>query len=77
MTTLKATIVGALLAVSSVASAEFSANIAVTSDYVFRGVSQTGADPAFSAGLEYQHATGGYVGTGPRTRWNLPLPHLI
>ncbi|HCW50371.1 MAG TPA: hypothetical protein DGP25_10535 [Brevundimonas sp.] len=34
---------------------EVSANVAVTSDYVFRGVSQTGEDPAIQAGLDLTH----------------------
>jgi uncharacterized protein (TIGR02001 family) len=38
-------------------------NIGVTSNYVFRGVSQTGDDPAVQGGLDYAHDSGLYVGT--------------
>jgi len=47
----------ALLALSGAASAEdrqfgWSVNVGGTSDYIFRGVSQTDGDPAFQAGRE-------------------------
>ena len=38
-------------------------NIALTSDYVFRGVSQTQNEPAIQGGFDYSHASGLYVGT--------------
>jgi uncharacterized protein (TIGR02001 family) len=41
---------------------EVSANLALTSDYVWRGVSQTNQNPALQAGAEYAHAIGVYVG---------------
>lgn len=41
---------------------EFSANVAFASDYVFRGISQTGTDPAVQAGLDWSHAGGVYLG---------------
>lgn len=41
---------------------KFSANIALTSDYVFRGVSQTQEDPALQAGLNFEHESGFYAG---------------
>ena len=41
---------------------EVSANVALTSDYVWRGVSQTDENPALQAGAEYAHAIGVYVG---------------
>lgn len=41
----------------------FSWNMAVTSDYVFRGVSQTDRKPAFQAGVDYSFGgSGWYVG---------------
>ena len=39
------------------------ANVTLTSDYVFRGISQTGGDPAIQGGFDYSHASGIYVGT--------------
>jgi uncharacterized protein (TIGR02001 family) len=41
----------------------FSANITLTSDYLFRGVSQTTNKPAIQGGFDYAHASGFYVGT--------------
>ncbi|MCX7033590.1 MAG: TorF family putative porin [Arenimonas sp.] len=40
----------------------FSWNAAITSDYMFRGVSQTQEDPAFQLGADYSFAGGFYVG---------------
>jgi len=40
-----------------------SANVGLYSDYVFRGISQTGGDPAIQGGLDYSHASGFYLGT--------------
>jgi uncharacterized protein (TIGR02001 family) len=40
-----------------------SANVTLTSDYVFRGISQTGGEPAIQGGLDYSHASGFYLGT--------------
>jgi uncharacterized protein (TIGR02001 family) len=54
--------VGALI-VSGTAAAEFSANIGATSNYVWRGVSQTDDAAAVSGGLDYAHEKGFYAGT--------------
>lgn len=43
-------------------SSPFSATLAVTSDYVFRGLSQTDEGPAFQAGAVYSAPMGFYVG---------------
>lgn len=59
--TLTATI-GALL-ISGAATAEFSANIGATSNYVWRGVTQTDDSAAISGGLDYAHESGFYAGT--------------
>ena len=45
------------------AMAEVSANIGLTSNYLFRGVSESDDDAAISGGLDYEHASGFYVGT--------------
>nr|VFK41460.1 MAG: conserved hypothetical protein [Candidatus Kentron sp. TC]VFK57034.1 MAG: conserved hypothetical protein [Candidatus Kentron sp. TC] len=43
---------------------EFSANAAITTDYLFRGVSQTNENPAIQGGFDYTHAPSGfYLGT--------------
>jgi uncharacterized protein (TIGR02001 family) len=54
--------VGALV-ISGSAAAEFSANIGATSNYVWRGVSQTDDAAAVSGGLDYAHESGFYAGT--------------
>ncbi|MBF0455746.1 MAG: hypothetical protein HQL72_13155 [Magnetococcales bacterium] len=41
---------------------ELSANVAITSDYVWRGVSQTNEDPAIQGGFDVGHDSGLYVG---------------
>jgi len=47
-----------------------SANVTLTSDYIFRGISQTGGDPAIQGGLDYSHKSGLYVGTwGSNVGW--------
>nr|VFK43773.1 MAG: conserved hypothetical protein [Candidatus Kentron sp. SD]VFK49175.1 MAG: conserved hypothetical protein [Candidatus Kentron sp. SD]VFK78550.1 MAG: conserved hypothetical protein [Candidatus Kentron sp. SD] len=43
---------------------DFSANAAITTDYLFRGVSQTNEKPAIQAGFDYTHIPSGtYLGT--------------
>jgi uncharacterized protein (TIGR02001 family) len=39
-----------------------SANVGVVSDYLFRGVSQTGQRPAIQGGFDYMHSSGFYAG---------------
>lgn len=40
-----------------------SANVALTTDYRFRGVSLSGGDPAIQGGIDVGHESGFYVGT--------------
>ncbi len=42
---------------------EFSANVDLTTDYIFRGQSQTGNLPTVDGGLDYAHESGFYAGT--------------
>ncbi len=49
--------------IGSAAHAEIVGNIAVSNNYVWRGVTQTGDQAAVSGGLDYSHASGAYVGT--------------
>jgi uncharacterized protein (TIGR02001 family) len=42
---------------------ESSANIALSSEYVWRGVGQSASDPAISGGFDLGHESGFYVGT--------------
>lgn len=46
-----------------VAQADFSANAAATSNYIFRGVTQTNDAAAVSGGVDYSNASGFYAGT--------------
>lgn len=48
---------------SSPLPGSFSGNIAITSDYVFRGVSQTNQDPAVQGGFDWDSGAGFYIGT--------------
>lgn len=49
----------------SVAQAQVTGNLGLTSDYRFRGVSQTQNAPAVQGGIDYTHSSGFYVGN-----WN-------
>ncbi|MDP2031050.1 MAG: TorF family putative porin [Thiobacillus sp.] len=47
-----------------------SGNIGMYNNYVFRGISQTGGDPAVQGGLDYTHSSGFYLGTwGSNVGW--------
>lgn len=63
MKTLVATSVLAALMGSSAAMAGASANIGATSNYVWRGITQSADDAAISGGLDYSHDSGLYIGT--------------
>jgi uncharacterized protein (TIGR02001 family) len=41
----------------------FTSNVALVSDYRFRGISQSYDDPAIQGGIDYTHASGAYLGT--------------
>ncbi|WFL78102.1 TorF family putative porin [Altererythrobacter arenosus] len=46
---------------------DFSANVALVSEYRFRGVDLSGGDPAIQGGLDLAHSSGFYVGTWAST----------
>ena len=52
----------ALQAAPSMVSADVSANVGVSSNYLFRGVTQTDNSAAVQGGLDYEHASGLYAG---------------
>jgi uncharacterized protein (TIGR02001 family) len=54
-------LLGAALVATRVDAADFSGSVAVTTDYVFRGVSQTQGDPALQLGLKLAFEPGVYV----------------
>ena len=45
-----------------VSSHSLSANVMLTSDYVYRGITQTNEDPALQGGFDYAHDSGFYLG---------------
>jgi len=63
MTNVRWLLASVALAASGVAGAgEFSSTVTATSDYDFRGVTQTSGDPAIQASLDYGFDSGLYVG---------------
>jgi uncharacterized protein (TIGR02001 family) len=44
------------------AQAEVSGNVAIQSDYVWRGISQNAEDPSIQGGFDYSHESGFYAG---------------
>jgi uncharacterized protein (TIGR02001 family) len=55
-------VAGALLAVAGAANAGFTVTPTITSDYDFRGLTQTDKDPAFQLGATYAFENGFYAG---------------
>jgi len=53
----------AVMGLSAAAQAELSANIGVTSNYIWRGVTQTNDGAAVSGGIDYANDSGFYAGT--------------
>jgi len=51
-----------ILALGGSLFAQFSFNLGATSDYVWRGVTQTEGDPALQGGIDWDHASGFYLG---------------
>lgn len=48
----------------------FSANVSLVSNYLYRGISQTGGKPAIQGGFDYEHSSGFYVGVwGSSISW--------
>jgi len=63
MKLLKTTAIAGLLVASGAASAlELSGNVALTSDYIWRGVSQTDGGPAVQGGFDADFGSGLYAG---------------
>lgn len=63
----KTLLASALVGASVAAHAEFSGNIGVTSEYFYRGASQSLGDAAVSGGLDYASDSGFYLGTWAST----------
>lgn len=59
------------------AQAEISANIGVTSNYLWRGVTQSNNGAAVSGGIDYSHESGFYLGTWASSiDWGTPGTEL-
>jgi len=57
------TLVASSLLASGIASAELTGNVGLTSNYIWRGVTQSDDGPAAQGGVDYSHASGFYAGT--------------
>ena len=57
-----AIIITAPIVMAEDSSHEFSANVALSTDYMYRGGSQTNEQPAISGGFDYAHSSGLYAG---------------
>jgi uncharacterized protein (TIGR02001 family) len=78
---LKASLIGCTLCAASVAQADapapaptpdnvFTANVALYSQYIFRGLTQTDQRPALQGGFDYAHSSGFYAGVwGSNISW--------
>ncbi len=62
-TLIAASVAAASSLASGVAMAELSANVGMSSNYMWRGWTQSGDEAAISGGLDYAHDSGLYVGT--------------
>ena len=64
MNTFKKLFFASLISISSFSFAEvsLSGNVAVTTDYVWRGISQNAEDPSVSGGFDLEHSSGFYIG---------------
>ncbi|MCU7802129.1 MAG: TorF family putative porin [Candidatus Thiodiazotropha sp. (ex Lucinoma borealis)] len=60
----------AMLGLSSVAAAEVSTNIGVTSNYIWRGLTQSGNSTSFSGGFDWSGESGLYAGTWLAEAWD-------
>jgi len=54
--------IGSSMLVAGNASAQIEANVTLTSDYLFRSVTQTGNEPAIQGGFDWGHDSGFYLG---------------
>jgi uncharacterized protein (TIGR02001 family) len=55
-------VLGALIAAPAMADSPFSGNVSLTTDYLYRGVTQTDHNGAIQGGFDYANPNGVYVG---------------
>ena len=58
-----ALVLASLAGIATDVQADISANVALVSDYRFRGISQSNENPAIQGGFDYAFENGFYVGT--------------
>jgi uncharacterized protein (TIGR02001 family) len=61
--TISVAIATTALMMSAQSHAELSANIGVTNNYLWRGLTQSTNEPAVQGGIDYSHESGLYIGT--------------
>ena len=67
---LVAALVASFAAPAMAEESPFSANVSMTSNYLYRGLSQTGNKPALQGGFDYAHESGLYAGVwGSSISW--------
>jgi uncharacterized protein (TIGR02001 family) len=47
---------------ATLSQSPFAYNVGITSDYIFRGITQTTHSPALQGGVDYTHTSGLYLG---------------
>ncbi|WP_249937202.1 TorF family putative porin [Roseateles sp. DAIF2] len=66
---------GAALPVQAQEASPLTFNVSLTSDYRYRGISQSRFKPALQGGLDYAHASGFYLGVwGSTIKWIKDIP---
>ncbi len=61
---------GVAMAADAAPAPLFTANVALVSDYLYRGISQTGGEPAIQGGFDYVNSSGFYAGVwGSSISW--------
>lgn len=58
---------------AALAAGQWQGSVAIVSDYMFRGVSQTYGDPALQAGLAWRDETGWFAGAWASPVWPYPF----
>lgn len=61
-TLVAAAVAGAMPLAHAESAHSFSGNVALTTDYMYRGITQSNEGPAIQGGFDYSHASGFYAG---------------
>jgi uncharacterized protein (TIGR02001 family) len=61
---------GVAMAADAAPASPFTANVGLTTDYIFRGIAQTSHNPAIQGGIDFAHSSGFYAGVwGSNVSW--------